>query len=203
MLFAKMSDIPPDLWEFFETADGQALTDVFADIPSEPLKEKHYAAYPTKLARRCIRLGSSEKGQCPHCGSPWRRVTERTRKRRRRPNDLTKRAGAAGTGNHCGNTVAGVEVRQLGWEPSCGCPAHEPVPQTILDPFCGSGSTGVASRGAGRHFVGVELSPEYAALSRRRIGAVCPLLDAAAKAVSAQRSLFDLSPESPEPREGS
>jgi site-specific DNA-methyltransferase (adenine-specific) len=41
---------------------------------------------------------------------------------------------------------------------------------TVLDPFCGSGSTGVACVLTGRKFVGVELSEEYVAIARRRIG---------------------------------
>jgi hypothetical protein len=192
-----------NLWTHWQDIEPEER-DFWEDIPSEPSRHSHYAAFPTKLARRALRLGSSEKGGCPHCGAPWRRVTERRRKATRP--DLSSKYGTPEEDIRGGSPTLRRRMittsSTTGWEPSCGCPAHEPIPQTILDPFCGSGSTGVASRGAGRHFVGVELSPEYAALSRRRISAVCPLLDTAAKAVSAQRSLFDLSPESPEPKEG-
>ena len=41
---------------------------------------------------------------------------------------------------------------------------------TVLDPFCGSGSTGVACVQTGRNFIGIELDPGYAAIARRRIG---------------------------------
>ncbi len=41
---------------------------------------------------------------------------------------------------------------------------------TVLDPFCGSGTTGMVALAEGRRFIGVELNPEYAELSRRRIG---------------------------------
>lgn len=41
---------------------------------------------------------------------------------------------------------------------------------TILDPFCGSGSTGVAAVQQGRNFIGIERDPAYAAIARRRIG---------------------------------
>lgn len=62
-----------------------------------------------------------------------------------------------------------------------------------LDPFCGSGTTGVACRNLGRRFLGIERVPEYAALARRRIAAAAPLLDhhdkLQAKA-AAQRTLF-------------
>ncbi len=42
---------------------------------------------------------------------------------------------------------------------------------TVLDPFTGSGTTGMVALAEGRRFVGVELNPEYAELSRRRISA--------------------------------
>lgn len=40
-----------------------------------------------------------------------------------------------------------------------------------LDPFCGSGSTGVACYLEGRDFVGIEVSPHYAGVARKRIAA--------------------------------
>lgn len=43
--------------------------------------------------------------------------------------------------------------------------------QTVLDPFTGSGTTGVAAMLEGRSFVGCEISPEYAEIARRRIAA--------------------------------
>lgn len=43
--------------------------------------------------------------------------------------------------------------------------------QTILDPFCGSGTTGVACVELGRNFVGIEISEEYATIARARIEA--------------------------------
>ena len=42
----------------------------------------------------------------------------------------------------------------------------------VLDPFLGSGTTALAAKRLGRHFVGVELSEEYCAIARKRIGAV-------------------------------
>lgn len=39
----------------------------------------------------------------------------------------------------------------------------------VLDPFMGSGTTALVARRLGRRFLGVELSPAYAALARRRL----------------------------------
>lgn len=40
---------------------------------------------------------------------------------------------------------------------------------TVVDPFCGSGTTGVACAKRGIDFVGIELVPEYAEIARERI----------------------------------
>ena len=41
---------------------------------------------------------------------------------------------------------------------------------TVLDPFSGAGTTGVACVALGREYIGVELNPEYMKLSEDRIG---------------------------------
>ena len=43
--------------------------------------------------------------------------------------------------------------------------------ELVFDPFCGSGTSGVASKELGRFFVGAEREAEYAELAARRIGA--------------------------------
>ena len=49
----------------------------------------------------------------------------------------------------------------------------EPVPPgaVVLDPFAGSGSTGVAALRTGRRFLGVEIVPDYADLAAERLTA--------------------------------
>ena len=42
-------------------------------------------------------------------------------------------------------------------------------PQTILDPFMGSGTTGVAAIQMGRKFIGIELDPTYFDIACERI----------------------------------
>jgi site-specific DNA-methyltransferase (adenine-specific) len=138
-------------------------------IATKPYAGAHFATMPQELAETCIKAGSSERGRCPHCGSPWVRVTKRTKLLRPRPADYVKRTGAAGTGNSCANTVAGVAVETLGWRQSCKCEPHEPVPCVVLDPFAGSGTTLAVAKVLGRDSVGIELNPEYIALAEERI----------------------------------
>ena len=42
-------------------------------------------------------------------------------------------------------------------------------PDMVMDPFMGSGTTGVACVRLGRRFIGIELEPKYFAISKRRI----------------------------------
>lgn len=46
--------------------------------------------------------------------------------------------------------------------------------QVVLDPFFGTGTTGAVARKLGRHFIGIERDPEYAAIAARRIAAITP-----------------------------
>lgn len=54
-----------------------------------------------------------------------------------------------------------------------GCP----VGGTVLDPFSGSGTTGVVALRHSRRFIGIELNPEYVEMSRRRIINDAPLFN--------------------------
>jgi DNA modification methylase len=52
-----------------------------------------------------------------------------------------------------------------------GCPENG----IVLDPFSGSGTTGVVSLKLQRNYIGIELNPSYLEMSRRRIGKVNPM----------------------------
>jgi len=49
------------------------------------------------------------------------------------------------------------------------------IGDVVLDPFCGSGTTGQVAVQLGRQFVGIELNPTYAELARTRISGAAPL----------------------------
>lgn len=74
-----------------------------------------------------------------------------------RPNDVIK---APKTGNGYHPTEKPVQLMMAMCEWTRG---------TILDPFMGSGSTGVAAVRLGRPFVGVEIDPEYFDTACRRV----------------------------------
>ena len=49
------------------------------------------------------------------------------------------------------------------------CLTHIPDAKTILDPFMGSGTTGVACAKMGRQFIGIELDEDYFDIACKRI----------------------------------
>jgi DNA modification methylase len=54
-----------------------------------------------------------------------------------------------------------------------GCPAGG----VVLDPFAGSGTTGVVALRHGRNFIGIELNPHYVEMAKRRIQSDAPLFN--------------------------
>ena len=59
------------------------------------------------------------------------------------------------------------------------CVEHgSPDGGVVLDPFCGSGTTGVASLECGRSFIGCELDQRWSDFARRRIADAVPLQEA-------------------------
>jgi DNA modification methylase len=73
---------------------------------------------------------------------------------------------------------------------------------TVLDPFCGAGTTGLVATRLQRNFVGIELNPAYVKMAERRITEDAPLFNSGAEKVlqfdpSAKelRSSLTLAPE--------
>lgn len=152
--------------------EGEEL--VGLDVTSEAYSGHHFATFGTRLVRPLLLAGTSDKGACMKCGSPWKRITEKQPLTRHRPNDYVKRNGQDGTGNSCSNSMAGVVVKTLGWKPTCACEVQEVVPCTVADVFLGSGTTAQVCIETGRSCVGIELSEKY--LSENAIPRVLPFL---------------------------
>ena len=158
--------------------NGRNLRSVWT-IATSPFPEAHFATYPPELVRRCVAAGTSEKGCCPKCGAPWVRVVEKkggTTGKSWHPHtdDLGKGMStysgcSGGFGNQKDADGQAYQVTTTGWRPTCTCDAGEPVPCVCLDPFGGSGTTGLVAAKMGRDAVLIELKPEYAAMAAQRI----------------------------------
>jgi len=71
---------------------------------------------------------------------------------------------------------AGTPLPLASWWTRYICPEGG----TILDPFCGAGTMGVAAVSSGRDFIGVEKEAEYVEIARARIAAAVLPLEATA-----------------------
>jgi len=167
---------------------GRNLRTVW-QIATQSFSKAHFATFPEKLVVPCIKAGTSEKGCCPECGAPWRRVVEMTdeykavldsgqawRTSDGKPEGLVNRQEKG----HVSNVPQ--KNRTIGWQPGCGCSVrdgepedqedidyHKPIPCTVLDCYAGSGTTGVVAKQLDRSFVGIELNPDYCEMARKRI----------------------------------
>ncbi len=78
-----------------------------------------------------------------------------------------------------GNRKSGASLtaqwRIVGTEPTCACAAAT-RPGLVLDPFVGSGTTGLVAVEEGRRFLGFDLKEEYCEMARRRIAQAQPPL---------------------------
>jgi len=149
-------------------------------IATQPFSDEHFATFPEKLVEPCILAGSSEVGACPECGKPWERIVEKTggttgKSWHDHGDDL---GGGQSQGSHPGGVGAkeGREgnpytAKHIGWKCRCKCnhPRSEAVPCVALDPFVGSGTTGVVALKHRRDFIGIELNPEYVDMAEKRM----------------------------------
>jgi DNA modification methylase len=158
-------------------------------IATSPFPEAHFATFPPALVEPCILAGTSAKGVCPKCGAPWVRVVEKQFRGSYSDHsaDLTAGMSQPSPNNLRGNKFyeGYVPPKTIGWRPSCSCNAGDPIPATVLDPFLGAGTTALVADRLGRDCIGIELSPAYAAMAKRRISAPKSTDRAAAKLRSA------------------
>lgn len=141
-------------------------------VTTKPYKGAHFATFPPDLIEPCILAGTSEHGCCAACGAPWERVTEKGEPVQQHWAPGTQEKAIIANGKHGETSVINTGfVRPtvtVGWQPTCTCDA-EVVPCAVLDPFAGSGTTGMVAIRHGRRFVGIELNPDYVELAETRI----------------------------------
>jgi len=156
-------------------------------VTTKPFKGAHYATFPPELVRLPILAGTSEKGHCPKCGARWERVITKGGKR---ITEAMINAGCDKDGNYDGTSQKDYAnnkaqdasetkkrilksmsaVYNYQWQPTCNC-GLKPVPDIVLDPFCGSGTTLMVAKEMGRQAIGLDLSFQYLdTIAKPRLG---------------------------------
>lgn len=164
------------------------------NVPLQPYKGAHFAVFPPRLVEPIVRAATSDKGCCPRCGAPWRRLVARTAMVIERSARQQER-GESGRTATSGTMVEPPRMNHAGWEPGCSCKltcdcgstdlygaligphgeycaagkAPRPVPCRVLDPFAGAGTTLVVADAFNRHGVGFEVNPANCADIRHRL----------------------------------
>lgn len=159
----------------FDGSDASAkrgLRTVWSINP-QPTREAHFATYPQALVERCL-LASGTTKTCSRCGAPWKVLLERTQgvPNLREAGWQAERCAGAIEGGTERVTLGFTTVRGVnevvGHVAACDCDAAD-VPCVVLDPFCGSGTTGIVAKRLGMRFLGIDLNPEYVEMAKRRI----------------------------------
>jgi len=137
--------------------DGYRNKRTVWDVLPQGFKGYHFATFPEELIRPMILAGTSEKGRCANCGSPYVRKLEKTNDKIELPN---------------GNLVEIPVTKTIGWEKTCKCNCSIIKPCVVLDPFNGSGTTGVVAIQHGVDYIGIEIKKEYIEMSEKRISKI-------------------------------
>lgn len=130
------------------------------NVSTKPFAGAHFATFPEELIEPCILAGSSQYGSCSECGAPWERIIELEGQLPGRERDIGGRTDGYARPAQWENGENPTTIRTVGWEPTCKCNS-DVVPCVVLDPFFGSGTTGVVANKNRRSFVGIDLNPEY------------------------------------------
>jgi len=137
-------------------------------IVTKPYTGAHFATFPPELIIPPILASTSEKGCCSGCGAPYKRIVDR-KPMVIRKTDRMSEMGEFGRTQSSGTMLSPAESKTLGWEPTCACETGSIVPCLILDPFMGSGTTGLVARKLGRNYIGIDLNKSYCEMANERI----------------------------------
>jgi DNA modification methylase len=101
--------------------------------PTQTYSSGHVAPFPEAIVEPCIKAGSSERGVCIKCGSPWERVTDKVGMRvAGSDNPDNKRANIPGVETSPTSMFRTGKLPILtsaGWQPTCTCYATPMLPK--------------------------------------------------------------------------
>ena len=141
-------------------------------LPTSGYAGTHFAVWPPDLVRPMLKASTSEHGVCAVCKAPWARMIHKgfPTNRPDNPNPVLPYAAASHTqGSADSSTTLHMTrtIGNVGWMPTCACGCDEAIPATVLDIFCGSGTTLQVARELGLFGIGLDISFTYLANEAR------------------------------------
>jgi DNA modification methylase len=139
-------------------------------INPQPVKDAHFAVFPEKLVEPMIKAGCPSE-ICDSCGVAFSRENQITREYRENTcsskyEDLNyNNVNTIATKKFDRSNLEGYTVKKC----DCNAPTHSGI---VLDPFVGSGTTALVARKLGRHYIGIDLQPDYCDMARTRLAEV-------------------------------
>ena len=146
-------------------------------INPKPFKEAHFAVYPEELCETPIKAGCPSQ-VCSKCGKAREKVFETigsintTRKERLKncgkntwnptPYDKVKSYSSALEGSR------NKRVIDKGYTNPCSCNAPF-TSGIVLDPFFGSGTTGLVALKQNKKFIGIDIKQDYTDIAMKRL----------------------------------
>ena len=139
-------------------------------ITTKPFKDAHFATFPKDLIEPCIKAGCPEK-VCVKCGTPYVRNLKIifTPERKTRDNMVNVIPGRDKPTRMNSKNMESLIKKDLGFKKDCNCKTDEFKSGVVLDPFGGSGTTGIVAALNNRNAILIELNKEYIDIANKRI----------------------------------
>ncbi len=125
----------------------------------------HFAVFPETLIETPIKAGCPEF-VCKKCGKAREAIIE-INLNKFKPRENEKYLGGSEFFSKKTRLRSEIERRNSGYT-DCGCNAGFEK-GIVLDPFIGAGTTAVVAQKLNRHYIGIELNPEYIELAEKRL----------------------------------
>ena len=132
-------------------------------ITTKPFKGAHFATFPKDLIEPCVLAGCPEKS-CINCGEPYLRKVVKSGEIQRR----WSKNNADGSPYEKQGSMQNI-YEDTGLQKQCDCQTNKTKGGTVLDPFGGSGTTGIVAASHNRNAILLELNQEYIDLAKARI----------------------------------
>jgi hypothetical protein len=154
-------------------------SDVF-EIPTQPappeVRGKFFALFPEKLIEPMIMAGCPAE-VCKKCGQPRERISRTIESICRQWGERKSKPWFQDKREMPQRLIYESVKETVGWT-DCSCEGENKYkPGIVLDLFVGSGTTCVVAKKLGRDYIGIDISPKYCEIARKRLAKIPERLD--------------------------